>query len=363
MSRARRAAGRAARDGRRLRSDLRRSARLRRGRPPPPAVPWTAPISPKIAAISAIAAKTTAALNAVRAVGERVRLELLGLRRGRRARGAPRPPPPRCSPVIAVADTVTRTAGRASRRSAASRSAWPRRCPRRGCSTPDTAVSVIGTKTSARPTAITIMAGQQQREVARRRRSSVESHSSATPVSAAHPVAISGRAPTFVIRRLAIWATTTIDDADRQEREPGLERAVAEDLLHELRQEEEHAEQRRGGREHHDVAARRFRSENSRSGISGCGVRDSITRKATSRTTAAHERQHRHGVAPAVDRGVDESVHQARHAERGGDRAGQVQPALVRARSRAGRTARRGPARIPIGHVHEQHPPPGERRR
>ncbi len=67
------------------------------------------------------------------------------------------------------------------------------------------------------------------------------------------------------------------------------------------------------------------------SGVIGCSARRSFSTKATSSTTAGHERRDRARVGPSGRGGPDEAVDQGGHAEGGGGRAGQVEvpaPAL-----------------------------------
>ena len=108
--------------------------------------------------------------------------------------------------------------------------------------------------------------------------------SSSIPAAAtANPPASGTRTPAWVMTWVAAWTPTPIASGQRQERQPGLQRAGAEHVLQVQRGQQEGAEQHgRGGQHHHEAAAdaRGRRGAGRAAAAAGCAVRARRRRRA-----------------------------------------------------------------------------------
>jgi hypothetical protein len=147
------------------------------------------------------------------------------------------------------------------------------------------------------------------------------------------PPSIVGLTPTRRISCCEDAGTDDDPDGHGQEREPGLERRVAEDPLHVQRREEEHPEQAADDDEHDRVRRRQ-----------GADAQDAQAHErrdraaldetnATSSATATAVRADRVQRAPALDLRADDRVDEDDHAARHAHRASHVEaPATVSSR-------------------------------
>ena len=132
-------------------------------------------------------------------------------------------------------------------------------------------------------------------------------------------------------------------DGERQERQPGLERAGAEHVLQVQRGEQEGAEQHGGGGEHHHEAAADARGRARRwtrsSGLRGAQLERGEGGQAGERRGADAERL---GRGPAAGLRLGEGVDERAEAGGGQQRAAQVEAAPVRPCGVRGQEVRRG---------------------
>ena len=192
---------------------------------------------------------------------------------------------------------------------------------------PETAAIVVGHEGEAEAD------GREQRrpeDVGRRsrRRPRPGRTRTARPRRTRGPTASTGLKPIRVTSCEATPADEDDRDRQRQVGEAGLDRAVAQHLLHVEGDEEEHREQRcrrpAGRRRSLPVSVRLRKMLN---GTSGACERRSITAKAPSSSDRSGEQPDRLSGAPAGALGVDDRVDEQREAGRDGHRAGDVEGA------------------------------------
>ena len=194
---------------------------------------------------------------------------------------------------------------------------------------PLVAISVIGTKVRPMPIEASMIPGRRSVTYVP---SGCETHEEQQPGDRqrhADQRHLTGAEP----RHEALRQARADDDprGERQERETGLERGVAEHALQIERVEVEHREQPGGDEEHDDVrGAHRRHAEDARGGRAARAERRSMTTKATSSAIATAKKPPRVQRDPALLLRLHDPVHEREQSGGHGHGAGDVE-ALVRA--------------------------------
>ena len=148
-------------------------------------------------------------------------------------------------------------------------------------------------------------------------------------------------------------------DRDRQEGKPGFQRAVAEDVLHELGEKEEEPGKRRADREPDGVGAGAIAVRKDPQRHQGLGAPQLDDDEGDQQDERARDRSQGQRIRPAAAGGLVQPVDQQRDPRGDGDGARQVEA------TRPAFTCRQHPRRSQRQHdadrhVDEQHPLPGE---
>ena len=170
------------------------------------------------------------------------------------------------------------------------------------------------------------------------------------PVAASRvPTPAIQRGSTRVIRVEAICAADDDAERERQEREAGLQRRVAQHLLDVEAEEVEHREHRGTDDEHHGegrAAGAVGQDADRHEGVGGAHLDDD---EGDEHRDTGDEGGEGGGRGPGVAGGVGEAVDEGDQATGAEDRPGDVDPALAAARTRRGSAGRGRRRARPIG--------------